>query len=281
MFFVDSHCHLMVSRFVAKKDEKQTEGEFKQQYSVDAIIDRAHAAGVEYMLAIGTELCDIDEIRKIADSYENIFRTVGIHPQEAQKHCKEYSNSEISAIIDAQCALPKTVAIGEIGLDYHFERESERQQKDLFHLQLEIAEKRELPVVIHSRDAADDTIAILQEHPKVCGVIHCFSGDENFAHKSLDLGYFISMSGIITFKNATELREVLKIVPLNRLLIETDAPFLAPVPHRGKINEPAFVVHVAETVARELQIDVAQVAETTSTNFFKLFEKARRISTTK
>ena len=181
MFLIDSHCHLNVPKFATKKDEKESEKEFLEKYSVDAIIQRAHEAGVKYMLAIGTELTDVEEIRNIADSHEHIFRSVGIHPQEAQKHCSNYTHDEIAKIIKEHSALPKTVAIGEIGLDYHFERESEPQQKELFHLQMDLAKECGLPVVIHSRDAANDTVEVLSEHAGARGVIHCFSGEMDFA----------------------------------------------------------------------------------------------------
>ena len=279
MFFIDSHCHLNVPKFATNKDEKESEEEFLEKYSVDAIIQRAHEAGVKYMLAIGTELTDVEEIRNIADSHEYIFRSVGIHPQEAQKHCSHYTHDEIAKIIKEHSALPKTVAIGEIGLDYHFERESEPQQNELFHLQMDLAKECGLPVVIHSRDAANDTVDVLSEHAGARGVIHCFSGEMDFAKKSLDLGFYISVSGVVTFKNANELRESIKFVPLDRLLIETDSPFLAPAPFRGKINEPAFVTYVAKMVAKVKGVDVETIAETTSNNFFRLFDKSAKIST--
>ena len=279
MFFIDSHCHLNVPKFATKKDEKESEEEFLEKYSVDAIIQRAHEAGVKYMLAIGTELTDVEEIRNIADSHEYLFRSVGIHPQEAQKHCSHYTHDEIAKIIKEHSALPKTVAIGEIGLDYHFERESEPQQNELFHLQMDLAKECGLPVVIHSRDAANDTVDVLSEHAGARGVIHCFSGEMDFAKKSLDLGFYISVSGVVTFKNANELRESIKFVPLDRLFIETDSPFLAAAPFRGKINEPAFVTYVAKMVAKVKGVDVETIAETTSNNFFRLFDKSAKIST--
>lgn len=273
MFFVDSHCHLTVPRFVERKSDSEDEEEFRRKYAVDAIIERAHAAGVKYMLAIGTELSDVEEIRAIAEMHKNVFRSAGIHPQEAAKHLQLFDHAEISRIIKEQCALPKTVAIGEIGLDYHFERETEAEQKDLFHFQLDLAKECGLPVSIHSRDAADDTIAVLSDHRDVCGVIHCFSGERDFARKALDLGFYISISGIVTFKKADELRESIKFVPADRLLIETDSPFLAPVPYRGKINEPAFVMRVAERVAEVRGTTVTAIAQETSDNFFRLFSK--------
>ena len=273
MLFVDSHCHLTVPRFVERKDENEDEEEFFRKYAVDAIIERANAVGVKYMLAIGTELSDVEEIREIADTHKHVFRSVGIHPQEAAKHLQLYKREEIARIIKEHCALPKTVAIGEIGLDYHFERETEPQQKDLFHFQLDLAKECNLPVSIHSRDATNDTIAVLSDHRNVCGVIHCFSGEKEFARKALDLGFYISISGVVTFKKADELRESIKFIPTDRLLIETDSPFLAPAPFRGKINEPAFVGYVAEKIAEVRETTVERIAQETSDNFFRLFSK--------
>lgn len=274
MLFVDSHCHLNIPKFAKKKDEKESEKTFYEKYSVDAIIRRAYEANVKYMLAIGTELGDVDEICTIANNHKNVFRSVGIHPQEASKHCLNYTYDGIAKIIKKHCSLQKTVAIGEIGLDYHFEKESEPQQKEIFHLQMDLAKESKLPVVIHSRDAVDDTVSALREHSGICGVIHCFSEEMDFARKSLDLGFYISISGVVTFKSAKELHESIKFIPLDRLLIETDSPFLAPVPFRGKINEPAFIAYVAEKVAEIKGCNVETIAEATSNNFFRLFDRA-------
>ncbi|MBR1735103.1 MAG: TatD family hydrolase, partial [Alphaproteobacteria bacterium] len=273
---VDSHCHLTVSRFVDHPKNEENDKSFIEKYSVDSIVKRANAANVKYMLAIGTELSDVDEIREISESYKNVFRSVGIHPIEAQKTLMAFTQDEIVNTIKNHSELSKTIAIGEIGLDYHFEKNSEFQQKQLFRLQLELAKECKLPVSIHSRDAITDTISILEDYPGVQGVIHCFSGEKDFARRSLDLGFYISISGVVTFKNANELRESLKFIPLDRLLIETDAPFLAPVPFRGKINEPAFVVYTATKIAEILNNNIEEIAQITTENFFKLFNKACR-----
>ncbi|MDR2107085.1 MAG: TatD family hydrolase [Holosporaceae bacterium] len=267
MFFADSHCHLTFSRFAGLFPEIAGE-----KYAVDKIISRAEEAGVKYMLTIGTELSDVSELKSIADKYPNVFRTVGIHPLEARKH---YPDRDSAAdIIEENCRDPKVVAVGEIGLDYHYETESKKQQEEFFNLQLESAKKFNLPVSIHSRDASADTADILKSHAPLSGVIHCFSGDRSFAKKALDLGFYISSSGDVTYKRATELRESLKYIPTDRLLIETDAPFLAPIPFRGKPNEPAFIVYVAEKIAELLNISAEKVAEFSCRNFFDLFTRA-------
>ncbi|MDR0678156.1 MAG: TatD family hydrolase [Holosporaceae bacterium] len=271
MFFIDSHCHFSFSRF--SKLSTNLPNDFKDKYSVDAIIKRAEEAHVKYMLAIGTELSDKSELQSIVDKYENVFRTVGIHPLEAKKHHQLYSREEISQIIEEECQQNKTVGIGEIGLDYHYEKESETQQNEIFNLQLELAHKCDLPVSIHSREAQEDTISILKNHASVGGVFHCFSGEKYFLKNALDLGFYISISGVITYKNATELQDSLRYIPLDRLLIETDCPFLAPVPVRGKLNEPTFVIYVAEKIAELLHVSVEKIADVSSQNFFNLFKK--------
>jgi TatD DNase family protein len=272
MFFVDSHCHLTFSRF--KSAFKNSVDDFADRYSVDAIIKRAHCENVKYMLAVGTELGDVEELRAITVRYPGVFRTVGIHPLEAAAHCKCHNLGEISNILEDNCKDSKTVGIGEIGFDYHYEKESKKYQDELFNLQLDIAKKCDLPVCIHSRDASEDVVAVLKNYAGVKGIIHCFSGEKSFAASALDLGFYISISGVVTYKNATALRDSLQYIPLDRLLIETDCPFLAPTPHRGKLNEPAFVTLVAEEISRQLRITVEEIATISSQNFFNLFTKA-------
>jgi TatD DNase family protein len=241
------------------------------KYDVASLINRASAANVQYLLAIGTELSDVEELQSIVDQFENVFKTVGIHPLDAKSHKTIFNNNEISRIINECCVLSKTVAIGEIGLDYHYEKESEKQQKELFNLQLELARKNNLPVVIHSREAYQDVIDILKDHCGVTGVIHCFSGEKDFAIKALDLGFYISISGAITFKNAIELQETVKLIPLEKMLIETDSPFLAPAPFRGKPNEPAFIPYIAQKISELIEKPIEIIAKHTSKNFFELF----------
>ena len=271
MFFVDSHCHLNFSKFADLGFSKRYD-----DYSLEAVVARAQEAEVKYMLTIGTEFSDINELRAIADLNENVFRTVGIHPDNAAEHLKNFSIDEISKKIFEQASDPKVVGVGEIGLDYHSSIDFIKEQQQLFATQTEAAIRCDLPISVHSRDAEGDTIAVIRQLPDAKGVIHCFSGSREFARQALDLGFFVSFSGIVTFKKSTELQEIAKFVPLDRLLIETDAPFLAPTPFRGKINEPAYVVHTAEKLAERLDQPLAKIAEQTSENFFKLFSKAAK-----
>ncbi|MDR1551131.1 MAG: TatD family hydrolase [Holosporaceae bacterium] len=270
-FLVDSHCHLLFSRF--KMGCGNIDSDFDVKYGIDAIVQRAVDANVRYLLAIGTDLADVSEMQEIVDRHENVFRTVGIHPLEADAHYQRYSFQEISQTIRHNCNQPKTVGIGEIGLDYHYGQENERQQKAIFHQQLDLARECSLPVSIHSRKASKDVIDILGEHYGVCGVIHCFSGEKDFARCALEMGFYISISGVVTYRNAAELRDTLKFIPLDRLLIETDAPFLAPHPFRGKINEPSLLVYTASKISEILELPLNKINKCSSQNFFQLFFK--------
>lgn len=263
--FIDSHCHLDMQRY-----------DVASAGSVDEIIQRAKNADVQYMLNIGTKLDDVEQLQQLSERYSYIFRTVGIHPLEARDHCAKYSEHDITRIISDHAPQQVTVGIGEIGLDYHYDKEGISEQQQLFHLQLDLAEQFHLPVSIHSRDAFEDTVAILRAHPQVTGVMHCFSGDKDFARQVLDLGYYVSFSGVITYKKATDIQEAAQYVPLDRILIETDSPFLAPVPHRGKANEPAFVTFVAQKIAELTEQPLEVIANHSSENFFSLFPKATR-----
>jgi TatD DNase family protein len=269
MTFVDSHCHLIFSRVRSKGVENDP------KYGVDAIIKRALEANVKYMLTIGTELTDVAELQAITTKYSSVFRTVGVHPLEAAAHHERYDDDEISKVIEDSCADAKTVGIGEIGFDYHYEKESQKQQDKLFNLQLDLAKRCCLPVVVHAREASEDVVDALKNHAGVAGVIHCFSGEKYFAQRCLDLGFYLSISGNITYKNSAELQDTIRYIPLDRLLIETDSPALAPVPLRGKLNEPAFVVHVADKISQLLQISPEKVASSSFKNFFNLFSKAK------
>lgn len=270
-FYVDSHCHLAFDKIDEFADYDQA------MYAVKQLTERANNVRVKYMLAIGTKLSDIDEIRDIANSNEGVFRTIGIHPLEAKIYSEQYSISEVKSVITENISNDhlKLVGIGEIGLDYHYDIESKQIQQKFFELQVEIALKNNLPVCIHSRDAEEDTISILKNYPGIRGVIHCFTGSSKFAFDSLDLGFYISASGIITFKKSEKLRETIKQIPFDKLLIETDAPFLAPAPHRGKTNEPAFIIYTAEKLAEILQKSYEEIARKTSDNFFKLYIKCQ------
>lgn len=266
MFFVDSHCHL---------DFEKLSKISSVDYSPENIINRAAQALVKYLLVIGTELSDIKKIRDIANAYPNVFRSVGIHPNESKRHLNEYSENEIADLIINESKLDRTIAIGEIGLDYFYGYDQKEEQLKIFNLQLELAKTTGLPISVHSRDAEDDIINTLKRYD-VRGTIHCFSGSKEYAFKALDLGFYISASGIATFKKSVPLQETLKLVPKDRLLIETDAPFLAPVPLRGKINEPAFVVHTARKLAELLNVSLEEVANFSSENFFNLFSRAKK-----
>ena len=273
MYFVDSHCHLSYKRF----PDFLSKAENQADYSVKAIIERAKNAHVDYMVTIGTEFSDIEELKEISESYENVFRTVGIHPENAHAHLQNYSINEIKKIISENSVDKKVIGIGEIGLDYHSEGAAfADEQKQVFAAQIEAAEECGLPVCIHTRSADEDTAEIIKRYPGTGGVMHCFSSGPKLAEESLKLGYYISISGIVTFKKSAELQEIVKNIPLDRLLIETDAPFLAPVPFRGKINEPAYVVHTAEKIAEILNLTPEEIAARTSENFFRLFDRAAK-----
>jgi TatD DNase family protein len=269
--FIDSHCHLFFSKFVER--DSGFDEHFRDRYAIQEIIKRANDCSVKYILAIGTELSDIDEIGNIAENNAGVFRTIGIHPLEAQNHCEMYSMNDTSQIM-LECNDRKLIGIGEIGLDYHYDKDDKKNQRNIFELQLELAKRRGLPLCIHSRDAEEDTIDVLKNHPEIKGVIHCFSGSRDFAFRAMDLGFYISVSGVITFKNAKNLQETIKAIPLNKLLIETDAPFLAPMPFRGKINEPAFVVHTAKKLSELLERPLEEISQKTTQNFFDLYTTA-------
>lgn len=274
MIFVDSHCHLDLSGF-EEFLKPRLAGKTLEYYNVDLLVDRAFQADVKYMLNIGTHLSDVDKLTEISDKFSNVFRSIGIHPEYAEEHCEKFSFDEMREVFRRCCSLDKTVAIGEIGLDYYVSKDVE-QQKKIFSLQLELAEEFNLPVSVHSRDAWADTMEILEAHPGVTGVIHCFSGEKKFAEKLLSTSFCFGIGGTLTFKKNTVFQETVRdILPLDRILIETDSPFLAPVPFRGKLNEPAFVVHVAEKIAELKDISVEQVSNQTSKNFFGLFNKAK------
>ena len=256
---VDSHCHL---------DYPDLQKDFS------GVMARARSAGVETMLAIGTKLRDFPGVRAIAEANENVFCTVGIHPHEA-------ANEQTAA--DALVALadhPKIVGIGETGLDYFYEKSPRDAQAENFRAHMRAAHAAGLPLVIHTRDADDDTAALLdwatRECPGTIGVLHCFTSSLALAQKAIGLGYYISISGIVTFKNAEDLRATVRALPLERLLVETDSPYLAPVPKRGKPCEPSYVLHTAQFVAGLKEVELPALARVTSDNFYRLFARAKR-----
>ncbi len=270
---VDSHCHLSFSGFDSFLKSRLADKTL-EYYSVDLLVDRAVRAGVKYMVNIGTHLSDVEHIAKISEKFPNVFRSIGIHPEYAKEHYEKFSFDEMRRIFREHCEKEKTVAIGEIGLDYYLS-DARDEQKKIFHFQLEIAEEFELPVSIHTREAWQDTMEILKDHPKVRGVIHCFSGEKEFAEKVLKASFCFGIGGTLTFKNNIVLQDAVKNLPLDSILLETDAPFLAPVPFRGRINEPAFVTRVAEKISEIKDISVKEVENITSDNFFGLFRKVK------
>ncbi|HEX4026921.1 MAG TPA: TatD family hydrolase [Rhizomicrobium sp.] len=256
---VDSHCHLDFPDYAGQ---------------VDQVMERARAAGVGVCVSIGTELKRFAGVKAVAEQFPDVWCSVGVHPHESEK---ELLDGE--AVLVGEAAHPKVVAIGETGLDYYYEHSPRQPQQANFRFHIAAARKTGLPLIVHTRDADDDTIEILQgEMAKgaFTGLIHCFTGTQKLADTALELGLYISVSGIATFKNSGVLRDVIKTVPLERLLVETDAPFLAPVPHRGKTNEPAFVVHTANMLADLKGVSQDELAAATTDNFFRLFSKVQR-----
>lgn len=256
---VDSHCHLDFPDYAGK---------------VDDVVARARAAGVGVCVSIGTELKRFPGVRAVAEAHDNVWCSVGVHPHESEKELLD----DAAALI-AEAGHPKVVAIGETGLDYYYEHSPRDPQRTNFRSHIAAARQTGLPVIVHTRDADDDTIDILRDEMakgEFTGLIHCFTGTQRLADAALELGLYISVSGIATFKNSAALRDVIKTVPMNRLLVETDAPYLAPVPHRGKTNEPAFVVHTAAMLAELKGVSAAELATATTENFFRLFSKVAR-----
>jgi len=249
---VDSHCHL---------DDRQ----FNEDR--EAAIARARDAGVETMLAIGTGggPPDLEAAIRLADRHEFIYATVGVHPHDAAK-----AGEETFARLDALLKHPKVRAVGEIGLDYHYDFSPRDVQRAVFERQLALAAAAGLPVVIHTREAWDDTISTLRVHWRGEGIMHCFTGDAEQAREALDLGFHLAFGGVLTFPKANAVRESARITPFEKLLVETDCPYLAPVPMRGKRNEPAFIVETARRLAEVRGCHPEEIAATTTANFERL-----------
>jgi len=257
MSLVDSHCHLDFEAFAGDRD---------------AVIARAQACGVETMVTICTKVNEFDGIRALADQFERVFCSVGLHPNNVDQHAEISCETLVHHARHA-----KVVGIGETGLDYYYDHADRKRQQTSFRAHIAAARQSGLPIIIHSREAEDDTAAILKEEMEegaFTGVMHCFSSHQRLADAALDLGLFISFAGIVTFKNAEDLRQTVRRVPLDRILVETDAPYLAPVPNRGKRNEPSFVVHTARTVAELRGVSFDVLSKATSENFYRLFHKA-------
>ena len=251
---IDSHCHLDSSDFTADRE---------------AVIARAQSAGVETMLTIGTRLDEFGRVLAIAEAHDDIWCSIGAHPHEAKDHT-ELTPRQLVAL----AAHPKVVGIGETGLDFHYDLSPRDIQEKVFRDHIEAACETGLPLIVHAREADREVARILDEKRPPAGVMHCFSSGRALAEAALTLGFYISISGIVTFRNAEELRAIVRDLPLDRLLVETDAPYLAPVPHRGKRNEPAFVAATAAAVAELKGVELQDLAETTNANFFRLFSKA-------
>lgn len=252
---VDSHCHLNFESL---------------QNNLDQVLSNAQSQAVRYMLCVSVTLEKFPEVLALAHRYPNIFASVGVHPDEQGGH--EPSVDELVQLAQD----PRVVAIGETGLDYYRQQGEIGWQQERFRRHIRAARTVRLPLIIHTRSASQDTIRILRDEAaqEAGGVMHCFTEDWETAKAALDLGFYISFSGIVTFRSAEALREVARKVPLERLLIETDAPYLAPVPHRGRTNEPSFVRHVAEHLASLRSVTTEEIAQQTTGNFFRLFTKA-------
>ena len=256
---VDSHCHLDFPDFAEDRD---------------GVVSRALAAGVGTMVTISTRVRRFDQIRAIAEAYPQIFCSVGTHPHNAAEEI-DVTAAELVSLAKH----PRVVAIGEAGLDYFYDRSPRDAQAQGFRTHIAAARETGLPLVIHARDADDDIASILEEETGKGAfpfVLHCFSSGRRLAERGVALGGYVSFSGILTFRKSDELRDIARGVPKDRLLVETDAPFLAPMPHRGKTNEPAFVVHTAAVLAETIGVTPDEIARITTDNFFRLFSRASR-----
>ncbi len=258
--FIDSHAHLDVPHYDADRAE---------------VINRARDAGVELFLEIcGSDVAkgSLDAGLKLVEEYQFIYGAVGVHPHEASLY-----DEPLEQKLLAMSSHEKIIGWGEIGLDYYYDNSPRDMQRNVFRRQLKVALERKLPVIIHTRDAEEDTIAILREDwaggggDDIGGIIHCFTGTQTLANVAIAMGFHISFSGVLTFKNAGDLRNVARAIPMEKLLIETDCPYLAPMPHRGKRNEPAFVKETAAKLAEIKDVSVEEIARITTDNFKRLF----------
>lgn len=255
---IDSHCHLDFDGLSNRLPE---------------VLAAMEANDVGGCMTIGVTLEEAPQVLAIAAAYEQVFASVGVHPEYA-----DHQEPDVETL----CALaqhPKVLAIGETGLDYHWHKDQPEWQRERFRVHIRAAKALNKPLVIHTREAAEDTLAILKEEGAgaVGGILHCFTESLAVAEQAIDLGFYISISGIVSFKNAAQVHEVARSIPLDRLLVETDSPYLAPVPYRGKPNEPAYVRHVAEAIANLRQISYAEVATASSRNFLTLFPSSAAV----
>jgi TatD DNase family protein len=254
--WIDSHCHLDFPDFAGE---------------LDGVIARAQANGVSRFLTIGTHLSKHAQVTAVAERYAQVWCTTGLHPHEA-------ANEDIAGpeILVRNAQHPKVVGIGETGLDFYYEHSPRAEQETAFRHHIAAARETQLPLIVHTRDADPETVTILRDEyarGPFPGLIHCFTSGQALADAAVELGFYISVSGIATFKSAQAIRDVLKSVPVDRLLVETDAPYLAPIPHRGKRNEPAFVVHTGAMLAELKGVSAESLAAATSANFHRLFRK--------
>jgi hydrolase, TatD family len=255
---VDSHCHLDFPDFAEE---------------LDAVVDRARQAGVGRMVTICTYLSRFDRILAVAERYDDVLCSLGVHPHQA---AEEIEGVTVERLVDLS-KHPKVIGLGETGLDYFYDKSPRDVQQECFRRHIRASIETGLPLIIHTRDADDDTMRIVKEEAAgqpVKGLLHCFSSGRQLAEEAIEFGFSLSLSGIVTFKKSEDLRAIVRDVPLDRILVETDAPYLAPVPFRGKRNEPAYVAHTAACVAAVKAVDAAELARITTANFFRLFERA-------
>jgi TatD DNase family protein len=257
MRLIDSHCHLNYEGLVERQDQ---------------VLENARERGVHGFLNISTRQKEWRDIIAVAERHDDVWATVGVHPHEADAH----PDLGAAALVEG-ANHPRVIAIGECGLDYYYDRSDRQAQRERFQAHIEAARQTGLPLVVHTRDAEEDTAKILGAAVReggITGVLHCFTGSADLARKGLDLGFYVSLSGIVTFRNAQDLQATAKWLPADQMLVETDAPFLAPVPHRGQKCEPAFVADTARFVADLRGEEAEQLAEATTENFFRLFRRA-------
>jgi len=251
---IDSHCHLDYPQLAADRE---------------GVLRRARAAGVGRMVNIATRSTDFDAVRVTAEQIDDVFCTVGVHPHHAHEEGENFSTEDLIKL----AAHPKTVGIGETGLDFYYDKAPRDIQEESFRRHIRAAQATKLPLIIHSREAEEDTIRVLKSEGPSTGVMHCFSSRRILAEQALEIGFYISLSGILTFKKSQELRDIARDVPLDRLLVETDSPYLAPEPYRGKPCEPAYVARTAQVLAEVKGVSVEEIARQTTENFFRLFTK--------
>ncbi len=257
MRLIDSHCHLNYEGLVERQDE---------------VLENARNRGVQGFLNISTRQREWNDVIAVAERHPDVWASVGVHPHEADAHPDLRAAALVEGTKNA-----RVIAIGECGLDYYYDKSDRAAQRERFEAHIDAAHQTGLPLIVHTRDAEEDTAEILERAVRekgVTGVLHCFTGSAELARKGLDLGFYVSLSGIVTFKNAQDLQETAKWLPADQMLVETDSPFLAPVPHRGQKCEPAFVADTAAFVAHLRGEEPDDLGETTTANFFKLFSKA-------